>query len=89
MSERIVFCWSGGKDSALALHRMLHNDRYTNRLPSYYREPTIRIDVTVGEKVYRRVEQTTPDGAKGFRFCDLLPAKGQDDGGGVPKVEWQ
>jgi uncharacterized protein (TIGR00290 family) len=29
VSERIVFCWSGGKDSALALHRLLHDDRYT------------------------------------------------------------
>ncbi|MGC2649279.1 MAG: diphthine--ammonia ligase [Candidatus Cybelea sp.] len=60
-----------------------------------------RIDVTVGEKIYRRVEQTnqddgaTPSGAfppsstrtaKGFWFCDLLPC--QDDGGKVPKMEW-
>src|SRR6266436_5652972 len=26
--EKIVFCWSGGKDSALALNRMLQDDRY-------------------------------------------------------------
>jgi len=26
--ERIVFCWSGGKDSALALNRVLQDDRY-------------------------------------------------------------
>jgi uncharacterized protein (TIGR00290 family) len=26
--EKIVFCWSGGKDSALALHRILQDDRY-------------------------------------------------------------
>lgn len=28
MKEKIVFCWSGGKDSALALHRMLNDSRY-------------------------------------------------------------
>ena len=28
MKEKIAFCWSGGKDSALALHRVLHDDRY-------------------------------------------------------------
>jgi uncharacterized protein (TIGR00290 family) len=28
MRERVVFCWSGGKDSALALHKMLQDDRY-------------------------------------------------------------
>lgn len=28
MKEKIVFCWSGGKDSALALNRILHDDRY-------------------------------------------------------------
>jgi uncharacterized protein (TIGR00290 family) len=62
-----------------------------------------RIDVTVGEKVYRRVEQTNPDDAaipsavgppsntrtaNGFWFCDLLP-KGQDDSRRVPKVDRQ
>src|SRR5579871_1978644 len=26
--ERVVFCWSGGKDSALALHRLQHDARY-------------------------------------------------------------
>jgi uncharacterized protein (TIGR00290 family) len=26
--EKIVFCWSGGKDSALALNRILQDDRY-------------------------------------------------------------
>ena len=26
--ERVVFCWSGGKDSALALHRILGDERY-------------------------------------------------------------
>jgi uncharacterized protein (TIGR00290 family) len=26
--EKIVFCWSGGKDSALALHRILQEGRY-------------------------------------------------------------
>src|SRR5271170_1293989 len=26
--EKIVFCWSGGKDSALALHRVLREGRY-------------------------------------------------------------
>jgi len=26
--EKIVFCWSGGKDSALALNRVLNDDRY-------------------------------------------------------------
>ncbi|HEY1883213.1 MAG TPA: diphthine--ammonia ligase [Candidatus Cybelea sp.] len=26
--EPIVFCWSGGKDSALALHRLLADERY-------------------------------------------------------------
>ncbi len=25
--EKVVFCWSGGKDSALALHRVLQDDR--------------------------------------------------------------
>jgi uncharacterized protein (TIGR00290 family) len=28
MKERIVFCWSGGKDSALALHRLMAEGRY-------------------------------------------------------------
>jgi uncharacterized protein (TIGR00290 family) len=28
MKEKIVFCWSGGKDSALALHRVLVEGRY-------------------------------------------------------------
>src|SRR5580658_5596220 len=28
MKERVVFCWSGGKDSALALHRLQTSDRY-------------------------------------------------------------
>src|SRR5258706_16328256 len=28
VKERIIFCWSGGKDSALALHRILQEDRY-------------------------------------------------------------
>jgi uncharacterized protein (TIGR00290 family) len=28
MKEKIVFCWSGGKDSALALHRVLRDERY-------------------------------------------------------------
>jgi uncharacterized protein (TIGR00290 family) len=63
-----------------------------------------RIDVTVGEKVYRRVERTTPDDAvipsavcppsntrtaKGFWFCDLLPRQGQDESRSVPKVGWE
>lgn len=28
MSERIAFCWSGGKDSSLALHRLTSDPRY-------------------------------------------------------------
>jgi uncharacterized protein (TIGR00290 family) len=28
MKEKLVFCWSGGKDSALALNRMMRDDRY-------------------------------------------------------------
>ncbi|HEU5396007.1 MAG TPA: ATP-binding protein, partial [Verrucomicrobiae bacterium] len=28
MKEKIVFCWSGGKDSALALNRLRGDDRY-------------------------------------------------------------
>jgi uncharacterized protein (TIGR00290 family) len=28
MKEKIIFCWSGGKDSALALNRMLQDERY-------------------------------------------------------------
>jgi len=28
MKEKVVFCWSGGKDSALALNRLLRDDRY-------------------------------------------------------------
>src|SRR5580698_8225361 len=28
MNEKIVFCWSGGKDSALALNRILREGRY-------------------------------------------------------------
>jgi len=28
MREKVVFCWSGGKDSALALHRVLADGRY-------------------------------------------------------------
>src|SRR5579884_2159719 len=26
--QKVLFCWSGGKDSALALHRLLGDDRY-------------------------------------------------------------
>ena len=26
--EKVVFCWSGGKDSALALNRILHDGSY-------------------------------------------------------------
>lgn len=28
LRERIIFCWSGGKDSALALHRLKQDERY-------------------------------------------------------------
>lgn len=28
MKEKVLFCWSGGKDSALALHRVLADERY-------------------------------------------------------------
>jgi uncharacterized protein (TIGR00290 family) len=28
VKEKVVFCWSGGKDSALALHRLLCDDAY-------------------------------------------------------------
>jgi diphthamide synthase (EF-2-diphthine--ammonia ligase) len=28
MKQKVVFCWSGGKDSALALNRVLRDDRY-------------------------------------------------------------
>lgn len=28
MQQRVVFCWSGGKDSALALNRLLRDERY-------------------------------------------------------------
>jgi uncharacterized protein (TIGR00290 family) len=28
MKEKVVFCWSGGKDSALALNRVLRDNRY-------------------------------------------------------------
>jgi uncharacterized protein (TIGR00290 family) len=28
MKEKVVFCWSGGKDSALALNRILRDERY-------------------------------------------------------------
>ncbi|HEY3755925.1 MAG TPA: hypothetical protein VGL42_07230 [Opitutaceae bacterium] len=28
MREKVIFCWSGGKDSALALNRMRADDRY-------------------------------------------------------------
>jgi uncharacterized protein (TIGR00290 family) len=28
MKEKIIFCWSGGKDSALALNRILQDERY-------------------------------------------------------------
>jgi uncharacterized protein (TIGR00290 family) len=28
MKEKVVFCWSGGKDSALALNRIVQDDRY-------------------------------------------------------------
>ena len=28
MKEKIIFCWSGGKDSALALNRVLRDERY-------------------------------------------------------------
>lgn len=28
MKEKIIFCWSGGKDSALALNRLRQDDRY-------------------------------------------------------------
>jgi uncharacterized protein (TIGR00290 family) len=28
VKEKVLFCWSGGKDSALALHRLRDDDRY-------------------------------------------------------------
>jgi len=28
VKERVVFCWSGGKDSSLALYKILNDDRY-------------------------------------------------------------
>ena len=28
MAEKVLFSWSGGKDSALALYRTLHDERY-------------------------------------------------------------
>jgi uncharacterized protein (TIGR00290 family) len=28
MKEKVIFCWSGGKDSALALHRLRQDDRF-------------------------------------------------------------
>ncbi|HEY9179555.1 MAG TPA: diphthine--ammonia ligase [Candidatus Baltobacteraceae bacterium] len=28
MKEKVLFCWSGGKDSALALYRLQHDERY-------------------------------------------------------------
>jgi diphthamide synthase (EF-2-diphthine--ammonia ligase) len=28
MKEKIVFCWSSGKDSAFALHRLRQDERY-------------------------------------------------------------
>lgn len=28
MKEKVLFCWSGGKDSALALHRLLRDPQY-------------------------------------------------------------
>ena len=28
MKEKVVICWSGGKDSALALHKILQDDRF-------------------------------------------------------------
>jgi diphthamide synthase (EF-2-diphthine--ammonia ligase) len=28
MKQKVVFCWSGGKDSALALNRVLRDNRY-------------------------------------------------------------
>jgi uncharacterized protein (TIGR00290 family) len=28
VKEKVLFCWSGGKDSALALYRLLNDDRY-------------------------------------------------------------
>ncbi len=28
MKEKVVFCWSGGKDSALALYKLLQSDRF-------------------------------------------------------------
>ena len=28
MKEKVIFCWSGGKDSALALNRILRDERY-------------------------------------------------------------
>jgi tRNA(Ile)-lysidine synthase TilS/MesJ len=28
MKEKVIFCWSGGKDSALALYELNKNDEY-------------------------------------------------------------
>ncbi len=28
MAEKVLFSWSGGKDSALALHRIINDERY-------------------------------------------------------------
>jgi len=113
----IVCCVSDAYLDETALGRIIDWD-FINTLPSgvdpcgengefhsfAYAGPIFndRIDVTVGEKVYRSVEQPNPDStptpslcppsntrtAKGFWFCDLLPA-GQDESGRVPKVEWQ
>jgi uncharacterized protein (TIGR00290 family) len=115
--QSIVCCVSDAYLDEAALGRIVDWD-FVNTLPSdvdpcgengefhsfAYDGPIFkhRIEVTVGEKVYRRVEQTTPDdavnpstvyppantrSAKGFWFCDLLPC--QDDGGRLPKVAWQ
>jgi uncharacterized protein (TIGR00290 family) len=113
----LVCCVSDAYRDETALGRVIDWD-FINTLPSdvdpcgengefhsfAYAGPIFSdpIDVTVGERVYRRVKETNHDdaatpsaacqpsntrSAKGFWFCDLLPC--QDDGGKVPKMEWQ
>jgi hypothetical protein len=79
MSEPILFCWSGGKDSAMALHQLLRDNVRVVALLTTVTETYDRISmhgvfdgpifrnpipVRVGEIVER----------ESFIYCDLLPA---------------
>ena len=86
MKEKVVFCWSGGKDSALALNRLRQDDRYeivsllTTCNEHFQRVSMhgVRLELLDAQAAAIGLPpEVDPSGArqtKGFWFCDLLPA---------------